>query len=211
MDLRIARLHYPITVLGPGRRVGIWFQGCTIGCQGCMSRDTWDPNAGHSMEVDDVCDIVMAARSDEGLDGVTISGGEPFQQPEGLRSLCSELRRRWPDVDILVYSGYRLGRLRRLHPDILELLDALVAEPFVAGRPTEARWRGSSNQELTILSAQANVQYPTASDLPGGRLQVTVDEEGVWIAGIPRRGDLERMRNALLDRGLELQDVSWAT
>jgi len=211
MDLRIARIHYPITVLGPGRRAGIWFQGCTIGCEGCMSRDTWDPGSGHSMDVGDVCDIVMAARSDEGLDGVTISGGEPFQQPQGLRSLCAELRRRWPDVDILAYSGYPLGRLRRAHPGILELLDALVAEPFIAGRPTEARWQGSSNQELTILSGQAEVQYATALDVPGSRLQVTVDEEGVRVVGIPRRGDLERMRRALLDRGLELQDVSWGT
>lgn len=211
MDVRIARIHYPITVLGPGRRVGIWFQGCTIGCQGCMSKDTWDPSSGHPMDIDDVCDIVMAARSDEGLDGVTISGGEPFQQPDALRSLCSELRCRWPDANILAYSGYRLSRLHRMHPDILQLLDAIVAEPFVADRPTEARWRGSANQELTLLSGQARVQYPAASDRPGSRLQVTVDEEGVWVAGIPRRGDLERMRGALLERGLDLQDVSWTT
>jgi anaerobic ribonucleoside-triphosphate reductase activating protein len=211
MDVKIARIHYPITVLGPGRRVGIWFQGCTIGCQGCMSKDTWDPNSGHSMVIDDICELVMAARSDEGLDGVTISGGEPFQQPEALRRLCSELRRRWPDVDILAYSGYRLSRLRRMHPTILQLLDAIVSEPFVAGRPTEAQWRGSSNQELTILSRRGEVHYATASDVPGSRLQITVDEEGVWVAGIPRRGDLERMRGALLDRGLELRDVSWAT
>jgi anaerobic ribonucleoside-triphosphate reductase activating protein len=176
-----------------------------------MSKDTWDPSSGHSMDIDDVCEIVMAARSDERLDGVTISGGEPFQQPEALLALCSELRRRWPDTDLLAYSGYRLNRLRRMHPDILELLDAIVAEPFVVGRPTEARWQGSSNQELTTLSGQAKVRYATAADLPGSRLQVTVDEEGVWVAGIPRRGDLDRMRGALLDRGLELQDVSWAT
>jgi anaerobic ribonucleoside-triphosphate reductase activating protein len=98
-----------------------------------------------------------------------------------------------------------------MHPTILQLLDAIVSEPFVAGRPTEAQWRGSSNQELTILSRRGEVHYATASDVPGSRLQITVDEEGVWVAGIPRRGDLERMRGALLDRGLELRDVSWAT
>jgi anaerobic ribonucleoside-triphosphate reductase activating protein len=98
-----------------------------------------------------------------------------------------------------------------MHSTILRLLDAIVAEPFVAGRPTEARWQGSSNQELTILSARGEVRYAIASDVPGSRLQITVDEEGVWVAGIPRRGDLERMRGALLARGLELQDVSWGT
>ncbi len=207
MDLRLARIHYPITVLGPGRRVGIWFQGCDIGCAGCMSRDTWDPTAGHLTDVKQVCDITLAARDDENLEGVTISGGEPFQQPEALHQLCSTLRHRWPDVDVLVYSGYSMSRLRRLHSDILDVVDAVVSEPFVAGRPTEAPWRGSSNQELAVLTPQARARYEAHQT--STRLQVTVDEEGVWVAGIPRRGDLDRMTSALQKRGLELQDVSW--
>ena len=211
MDLRLARIHYPITVLGPGRRIGIWFQGCSIRCSGCMSQDTWDATAGELMDTQVLCDLVLAARSDEHLDGVTISGGEPFQQPDALRELCSTLRRRWPEVDVLVYSGYPIGRLRRLHPDVLAVVDAVVAEPFMAGRPTDMPWRGSSNQALTVLSPQAEDRYAKPYDPTQTRLQVTVDEEGVWVTGIPRRGDLIRMSEALLGKGLVLEDVSWAT
>lgn len=212
VDLRLSRVHYPITVLGPGRRIGIWFQGCTIGCPGCMSQDTWDPSMGEAIGTSELCDIVLAARTDEALDGVTISGGEPFQQADALHALCSELRRRWPHVDLLVYSGYPLARLRRLHVDVLELIDAVVAEPFMAARPTRLPWRGSANQELTLLSSAAQARYAEASsELHAPRVQVAVDEEGLWIAGIPLRGDLVRMRDDLHRRGLELEEVSWTT
>lgn len=222
MDVNLARVHYPVTVLGPGRRVGVWFQGCTIGCAGCMSRDTWDAAAGERIAVGDLCDLMLAARADEGLDGVTISGGEPFQQPEALLALCAELRLRWPVADVLVYSGYSFRRLQERHADVLNLVDAVIAEPFVAGRPTERPWRGSGNQTLHVLSpsfearyaeaeeaARASAAAPGPPEAPVARLQVTVDEHAVWVTGIPRRGDLDRMRAALVDRGLVLGEVSW--
>jgi len=212
VELRVARVQYPITVLGPGRRIGIWTQGCTIGCPGCMSRDTWDPQLGKAIGTSELCDVILAARTIHGLDGVTVSGGEPFQQPAALAALCAEVRRHWTDVDILVYSGYSLARLKRLHGDVLDLVDAVVAEPFMAARPTELPWRGSANQELTLLSSSARVRYAGASneqDFP--RLQVAVEDEGLWIVGIPRRGDLDRMRDDLHRRGLDLEDVSWTT
>jgi len=212
MELKLARVHYPITVLGPGRRIGIWLQGCTIGCSGCMSQDTWDPTLGEAIDTNELCDVILAARTDAALDGVTISGGEPFQQVEALRELCSELRRRWSDIDILVYSGYPLARLKRLYVDVLDLVDAVIAEPYMASRPTELPWRGSANQSLTLLSARARVRYAIGiSQTKPPRLQVAVDGEGVWIAGIPRRGDLDRMRDDLGRRGLELEGVSWTS
>lgn len=216
-QVSLARVHYPVTVLGPGRRVGVWFQGCTIGCVGCMSQDTWDAGAGDRIAVGDLCDLVLAARADEGLDGVTISGGEPFQQPDGLLAFCAELRLRWPEADILVYSGYSFRRLRERHSTVLALVDAVIADPFVAGRTTELAWRGSANQSLHVLSPSVEQRYAGAAarhatDPPGepaARLQVTVDEQAVWVTGIPRRGDLDRMRAGLLDKGLVLDDVSW--
>ncbi len=43
MELSLSRVHFPVTTLGPGRRLGIWFQGCSIRCPGCISADTWGP------------------------------------------------------------------------------------------------------------------------------------------------------------------------
>lgn len=209
MDVRIARVHYPLTTLGPGRRVGIWFQGCSLGCAGCMSRDTWSATGGHAADIAELCEVVVSARDDAGLTGVTISGGEPFEQPEALQSLCRQIRDEWPAVDILVYSGFSLTRLQRDHPGVLAAVDALISEPFVLGRPTELPWRGSSNQQLTTFTPRAQKVYGRSIPADAARLQVAVDEQGVWIAGIPRRGDLARMRTAVEGKGLVLEEVSW--
>lgn len=211
MDVRITRVHHPITVLGPGRRVGVWFQGCTLACAGCMSRHTWNRDAGTVVDVGELAGIVLDALVDEDLDGLTISGGEPFQQPAALRELCERLRRQRPTIDILVYSGYSFDRLQRTDADTLALVDAVISGPFVASLSTTQPWRGSSNQVLNLLSQRATSRY--ADPVPDGsaRLQVAADDAGLWVTGIPRRGDLERMRELLLGKGLVLEAVSWTT
>jgi anaerobic ribonucleoside-triphosphate reductase activating protein len=210
MDLRLARIHYPITVLGPGRRVGVWVQGCSIGCRGCMSQDTWPSAGGNAIPVAALVEVILAARDYEGLVGVTISGGEPFEQPEALLEVLLSVRSAWPDADILIYSGYSLSRLRRVHSAILDLVDAAITEPFVAGSETDALWRGSANQVLTTFSDRARDRYAEATRQAGLSLQVGVDDQGLFITGVPRRGDLDRVREMLVGRGLRLDGVSWA-
>jgi anaerobic ribonucleoside-triphosphate reductase activating protein len=172
-----------------------------------MSRDTWDPAGGESISTNALADLVVGARDDVGLAGVTISGGEPFQQPAALADFLDLLREKWPGADILVYSGYSLETLRRGHADLLARIDAVLTGPFVARQTTDAQWRGSSNQVLTVLNPALENSYIQRPSLPS--LQVGVDETAVWVTGIPRRGDLERLRSTLAGAGLVLEDVSW--
>ena len=90
--LGVSRLHFPVTTLGPGRRAAIWLQGCSIHCPGCVSRDTWAPAASLT-EVAAVADWIED-QADDGLTGITVSGGEPLDQPEQLAALLTDLRRR---------------------------------------------------------------------------------------------------------------------
>ena len=133
LKLQINKAHFPVTALGPGRRLGIWTQGCSIRCPGCVSRDTWDADPGRGIEVSALLDWCREAAAD-GCDGVTISGGEPFEQPAALGALLDGLhawRAQGVAFDILCYSGYPLRRLRRHHAGLLAKLDAVVAEPYV--------------------------------------------------------------------------------
>src|SRR5438094_1700531 len=116
MRIAINKAHFPVTVLGPGRRIGIWTQGCRIHCKGCVSQDTWaaDPDRETT-----VARLIGWCRKTAGsaFDGVTISGGEPFDQPKALSTLLDGLLH-WratdgPDFDILCYSGYRLSHLQK--------------------------------------------------------------------------------------------------
>lgn len=208
--VRISRVHAPVTVLGPGRRLGVWFQGCSIGCQGCTSRDTWDAQGGSVMSVDELAAHCRSKIMDLALTGITLSGGEPFEQPDALEAFLRILGP-WCDergIDRLCYSGLPMKRLKAQFASVLGLLDAIIPEPFVEHQPTEAVWRGSGNQALVLLSDLGRSRY---EDLPEAHpsFQVAVDDRGAWFVGIPKRGDMERLRRLVAARGLGLGDLSW--
>ncbi len=211
VTVRLARMHAPVSVLGPGRRVGIWLQGCSLGCRGCMSRDTWAADGGTTTTVDRLVEAAVEAVEHHQLTGVTISGGEPFEQPEALHALAVGLRaalaQRAPDqVDLLVYSGWSWERLLAHHEPVVRSFDAIVTDPFVDGAPTDAPWVGSANQRLIVLDERVADRYAT---VPPRRLQVGIDDSGLWILGIPRRGDLQRLEQQLHARGVDLGEASW--
>jgi anaerobic ribonucleoside-triphosphate reductase activating protein len=213
MKIGINRLHYPVTALGPGRRIGIWVQGCSIGCAGCASTDTWAAVPERLVEVAEVIDRCAAILDrGEAVDGVTISGGEPFQQPEALAELLDSLDAwrsdRAPDIDLLCYSGLPWAKLQLHHAGLLARLDAVITEPFIEGMPTDASWRGSANQRLIPLSEKGEQRYRKADRSPP-RMQVAVENGEIWFIGVPRRGDLDRILEAGRRRGIEAKGPSW--
>lgn len=208
--LRVSRVHAPITTLGPGRRLGIWVQGCSIGCADCISRDTWAVSGGASILVSEVVNYFESKVDALSLTGVTISGGEPFEQSEALLELLRSLRHVSDEsrVDILVYSGLPLKRIERQFSDHLRLIDALIPEPFIGGRDETPRWRGSPNQPLVLLSELARQRFSTAQK-DSDAMQVVVADQNVWMVGVPHSADMERLMRMVADRGLVLEDVSW--
>jgi anaerobic ribonucleoside-triphosphate reductase activating protein len=215
MKIRLNKAHFPVTTLGPGRRIGLWVQGCHIHCPGCLSRDTWERDPAREVDLD----LVLAwcrCVAPEGSDGVTISGGEPFEQPAALAALLDGLaawrRELARPFDILCYSGFPLRDLERRHPNILTRLDAIIPEPYVDSLPRGKIWRGSTNQPLVPLSPLGRDRYSAllkAEPDSKGELQVSVEAAGVWYIGIPDRGDMARLEAATRRRGVVLGGVSW--
>lgn len=207
--MRVSRLHHPVTALGPGRRIGLWVQGCTIGCGGCVSRDTWDATAGEDIAVDRLADQIISVVVAEHLDGVTISGGEPFEQADELGRLASVVRSGVGDeVDLLVYSGLRWSVLNETYRPVVDLFDAVIAEPFIEARPPTHAWVGSSNQRIIAISELGRHRY---RDVPAESpaLQVSAADGALWMIGIPERGALDAFERELAERGVELGSVSW--
>lgn len=198
--LRISRLHFPVTTLGPGRRVGVWFQGCAIRCAGCISADTWDPSVGETTLAEVLASLEPWA---EEADGLTVSGGEPFEQPAALEALLRAWRRIGRG-DALVFTGYPIEAVQGRLAAWDGLIDALVSGPFDRQAPQTLALRGSDNQVLSILT-EAGERF-RAFDRPAGemdrRLDVMFDADGgAWFAGIPARGDFQKMRQALKAKG----------
>lgn len=204
MRVDLSRVHYPVTTLGPGRRIGVWFQGCSIGCSGCISPDTWARGEGQTT-VDALMAMVTPWLSE--ADGLTVSGGEPFEQPQALAIFLQIVRQR-ADLDVLVFSGLPYASLEpwlETHPG---LIDALMSEPFEKSAPQTLALRGSDNQILHQLTDRGRSRFndferkATAADR---RLDVMFDEAGgASFAGIPARGDFDRLRKGLREAGHQL-------
>ena len=207
------RLNRPprlgVRTLGYGSRAAIWLQGCSIACEGCASRDTWDPALGDLVPIDEV--VAALTSSGEALDGLTITGGEPFQQAAAVADLVSAVRSRYDgaDFDVLCFTGYSLARARRRAPDLVAALDVLVDGRFRADLPTELPLRGSANQEVHLLTSLAAERYRAIDGARRPPLQFELSDDGLELIGIPLPGELARLETALAARGFALDEVSW--
>ena len=102
-------------------------------------------------------------RSAKHIDGITISGGEPFLQPEACAKLSMEARE--TGLSVWCYTGWTLEELlcasnRHQALQVLQNIDVLVDGRFVAAlqanHPKECLWRGSTNQRL--IDARVSLQ-----------------------------------------------------
>ena len=205
LTVGISRIHFPVTTLGPGRRLGIWFQGCSLRCEGCISVDTW----ATAKTLIPIEQLMMTLSSYLPLiDGITISGGEPFDQFEALLAIVVQLRKK-TKVDILVYTGYSVEDITEQLQQIKPYIDVLISDPFQRQSSQTLRLRGSDNQRLHCFSSQAIEKfayYQQTVTTKDKVLDVMFDAEGVvWFAGIPRRDDFVKLQTLLKQQGHQIK------
>ena len=133
---------------GPGLRLTIFTQGCLHHCPGCHNPQTHDPEGGSWADTED---ILAAAAENPLLDGITLSGGDPFLQPVPCLALAEGAHK--IGLNVWTYTGYTWeALLEENDADKLALLketDVLVDGPFLlAERSLELRLCGSRNQRL---------------------------------------------------------------
>ena len=144
---------------GPGVRAVIWVQGCTIGCRGCYSASTHPHEASSLHRPSEIAEWLQSIPN---IEGVTFSGGEPFEQAAAVLETINSIRENiGSDFSVFVYTGYEIEFLRKSNEknvhDLLEAIDILSAGPFDRKlRDETLLWRGSSNQSLHFLSNRYN-------------------------------------------------------
>jgi anaerobic ribonucleoside-triphosphate reductase activating protein len=125
-------------------------------------------------------------------EGFTISGGEPFDQPDALTVLLAGIRK-LSAADILVFTGHPLEAIGPKLTSMYGLIDALIADPFDETAPQTLALRGSDNQRLLLLTALGRerfADYERRSNARDRAVDVMFDDNGeVWLAGIPARDD----------------------
>ena len=133
---------------GPGLRFTVFTQGCPHRCPGCHNPQTHDPEGGSWADTED---ILAAAAENPLLDGITLSGGDPFLQPVPCLALAEGAHK--IGLNVWTYTGYTWEALWEENaPEKIALLketDVLVDGPFLlAERSLELRFCGSRNQRL---------------------------------------------------------------
>ncbi len=146
MNIRIAGLVQESIVDGPGFRFTVFTQGCPHNCPGCHNPETHDPSGGREVSLDSLVD---AMRKNPLLDGLTLSGGEPFMQADACARLAEEAR--GMGLNVWAYSGYTFEELCAdpVKKQLVAACDVVVDGPFLLSQRTlEKRFRGSKNQRL---------------------------------------------------------------
>lgn len=187
------RLHNVVmktTALGPGTRMAIWFQGCKRNCKNCMSPKSRPINGGKECSIDKILNAVYSAKD---IEGITISGGEPFLQIQPLYDLLFAIRQK-TELGIIIYTGYTLDELSKLNNQmvnhiITKLADVIIDGEYIDELNDGKSLKGSSNQKVHFITDR----YVPFKDLYNGDnrdVQVFVSDSEAFFVGIPDKDTL---------------------
>lgn len=163
MNIRIAGTVNDSIVDGPGLRFTVFVQGCSHHCPGCHNPQTHDPNGGKETDTEA---LIAQMKKNQLLSGLTLSGGEPMEQPEA----CYELAKSAHEMGLNVwcYTGYTFEELftkcDEAQVALVDSVDVLVDGPFILSQKSlEIPWRGSRNQRVidvkNTLKAGKIIEY----------------------------------------------------
>lgn len=199
MDLKLYSLAYPVTALGPGRRVALWVAGCPLRCKACITPHLLSSDAGKSIAVSRLAQRLLQLPVP--LDGVTLTGGEPFAQAEALAALLDLVKAERPQWNVLTFSGFTLTQWRRgdiAQRQLLQHIDILVDGPYLAGQPGRHPLTASANQQLHLLTPGAQALKAELDALPANAANLGVNPQGAdCLIGIVDAGMRRRLHSGL--------------
>lgn len=180
------------TAEGPGNRFAIWVQGCSRRCSGCFARETWSHEDNRVLSVGTITE--MMARHLRDIEGITVLGGEPFEQPFELQHLLYKAKAM--GLSTIVSTGYYYSELLNSKNDsvakALKCIDVLADGPYVEKQKSfNTPMIGSSNQSLHFLTDRyCNDDFYT------NRIQIKINKEGTMkINGM---ADFDQLKKELV-------------
>lgn len=142
---------------GPGIRTSFFVTGCSLNCKNCFNKEYQDHNFGEKW-TSDTTKVLISYLKDPNVSGLTILGGEPFENLDGLVDIVKMIRKEI-DKSIWIYSGYTFEILIRIEKarELLKLIDVLVDGPFIEEKKDlTLAFRGSKNQRIIDVKNSLN-------------------------------------------------------
>ena len=133
---------------GEGVGISLFVQGCHFHCKNCFNQSTWDFNGGEEF-TKDIKEEMFQLLDKPYMMRISILGGEPLSPPnrQEVRDLCEEIKQRFPDKKLWLYTGYKKEDLN--DTDILNFVDVLVDGQYEDDkRNLRLQFRGSTNQRI---------------------------------------------------------------
>jgi anaerobic ribonucleoside-triphosphate reductase activating protein len=197
--MNIARILYPVKVLGPGDRVGIWLCGCKRECHLCSNPELWKPQPKYELTLPNIKKLIDNIANKNKITGFTITGGEPMEQAEELSELLTFLA--LISKDIIIYSGYTLYELQQ-NPsndikNILSTIAVLIDGEYIEERNNDVILRGSDNQRINVLNPNFKNIYDEYLKTAHNQIQNFTTTDGVVSVGIHKKRFLEEIDNKL--------------
>lgn len=176
--VNVSRIVAKTDAEGPGTRFAVWVQGCSIQCKGCFNPHLWSPFGGNKLSPSHLADKALSSNSE----GITLLGGEPFEQADSLSIFAEMVRNQ--GMSVMTFTGYTLPVLQRRATNsegiskLLAATDLLVDGPYVANQIDNQRpWVGSRNQQFHFLTDRYSELEDRLSSLPD-RLEIRIGSDG---------------------------------
>ncbi len=178
--LRIHHIEWNSKANGPGNRVVIWTQGCTLNCLGCFNPETHPSDQGQLFTFSEL--IKGIEQNNPSFDGITFSGGEPLQQLDPLIEWVQLLKQKF-STSILIFTGFRWEEVNRFSKvnNLLNHIDGIICGRYDQNLRIANGLIGSSNKTVHLLSSKIKlfdlIQTP--------QTEIMIEPDGsIFISGI---------------------------
>ncbi len=169
--MNIAHIEETSLIYGPGIRFVIWVQGCSLHCKGCWNKDMWSFKSKFEYSIDALISKIIETKD---IEGVTILGGEPFDQYEELLKLVKAIKK--IHLSIILYTGYEIQELNNDNKTaVFDYIDILISGRFIENLKTmEGGLVGSSNQKISFFTDL----YSKINLVNFNESEISIDENG---------------------------------
>lgn len=167
-------------VNGPGLRFVLWTQGCSKGCKNCFNPLTWSNEKNKIFTNDNLLELI---KNFEDIDGITITGGDPFEQEYELLELLFSLSSFNFKKGIIVYTGFTIDEINEnpIRRKCLDYLDILIDGRYVEENKISSGLKGSSNQNVFYFSDKVKEEEINIDQ----EIEIGFSEDTVFLTGFP--------------------------
>lgn len=167
--------------LGPYTRYAIWVQGCNKRCPGCISPDAQPLDGGYSIEFESLVPEIL---SQSDIEGITISGGEPFLQQDALCELIDAIHTQ-RDLGVIVYTGKNYEEVA--NSPLTRRCDLLIDGEYIDELNDDLSLRGSANQHVICITSRYSNIVDRYYGRPGRKTEFILKDGHVSMVGIPSK------------------------